>query len=554
MYEAFFQLQARPFLAAPWADAYFPGQAIEAARQQLLRVVDREEGTGLVIGAPGTGKSLLLAVLGEQFAASHRVVRLGAGYLNSRRALLQSILHELGGEYRGLDENETRLELIDQLAHDGSPRGLLLVIDEAQILSVRILDELRLMSNLCRQGQPRVRLVLAGLAGLEERLADPRLAAFQQRVAARAYLGPWSRGETLDYVRHELTRVGGRVEAIFANEALEQIQRATEGLPRLVNQLCDHALWLAYAGGVRSIGRAGIEEAWADLQQLPSPWQHTGPATPVDTTAVPGIVEFGSLDDDSEDEPGTPASDTWPKVVHGDAAAASARSLDELDRHLQLLDEDDARPTAGEPEVEFVFPEPRTTWDEPFIEEEVVLDGYAELAPTVPLRRVSSAEGRDLSARLEQVRLWPESLDGALTSPAPVVPAAVIRDEVTATQASPTTAGGAGTPREMSAELPPAPSPRRGTSIRIPPPADLPPAYAPATLVGTPGLPPTASTTVTTAQPTRPATVVSSPSPLAAELVASAPETTVPTPARAGNTSGTKPDFRRLFVKLRQQG
>ncbi len=202
MYEAFFKFHSRPFVSAPQPKSYFPATVIEAARTTLERLVDRGEGPGLIIGPPGTGKTLLCQMLGQQFAGRLRVVLLSSGRLKTCKALLQAILYELGLPYRGLDEGELRLALLDHLepTPDG-PEGLLLLVDEAHTLSWRLLDELRLITNLVRDGQPRVRVVLAGGPSLEERFASPKLSSFAQRLAGRCYLEPLDGAETAAYVR-----------------------------------------------------------------------------------------------------------------------------------------------------------------------------------------------------------------------------------------------------------------------------------------------------------------------------------------------------------------
>src|SRR5215213_1173256 len=116
LYESFFELQARPFAAAPRIDRFFPARSIDQARQTLQRVIDRSEGIALAIGASGTGKTLLCQVLAESLKAQMGVALLSSGRLASRRALLQAILFELGLRYRGMDEAELRLSLIDYLS------------------------------------------------------------------------------------------------------------------------------------------------------------------------------------------------------------------------------------------------------------------------------------------------------------------------------------------------------------------------------------------------------------------------------------------------------
>ena len=95
MYEAFFEFQTRPFPATPEIANYFPAQCLEAARQSLVRVIERAEGPGLVVGPAGVGKTLLLNVLADHFAREFRVVQLSGTRVTTRKSLLQSILFEL---------------------------------------------------------------------------------------------------------------------------------------------------------------------------------------------------------------------------------------------------------------------------------------------------------------------------------------------------------------------------------------------------------------------------------------------------------------------------
>ena len=174
MYESHFQFQTRPFIAAPQVENYVPVPPMEQARQTLIRCVERAEGPGLVVGPAGSGKSLLCQLLAEHFRREQfQVALLSSARLSTRRALLQNILFELHLPYRGMEEGELRLSLIDHLEPRGSGMaGLLLLVDEAHTLPLRLLEEIRLVSNFIRDGQPRVRLILAGSAQLEERLAS----------------------------------------------------------------------------------------------------------------------------------------------------------------------------------------------------------------------------------------------------------------------------------------------------------------------------------------------------------------------------------------------
>lgn len=401
IYEGFFKFADRPFLAAAQVNRYFPAPAIENARQTLVRAVERGEGAGLLVGAPGTGKSMLCQMIAHEFEDRFIVSLLSSGRLATRQALLQAILYTAGQPYRGMDEGELRLALVDFLEPSTNNKdGLLLIVDEAHTLPLRLLEEIRMITNLVRDGQPRVRVVLSGSPTLEERFASPKLASFSQRLAARCYLEPLDSPTTAAYVRSQITAVGGNPAEIVDDETLRAVYRASDGIPRLINQVCDHALILAHLGGIRKLTSAAIDEAWADLQQLPSPWSSGEPRT----AASDNVIEFGALDDVGDDAPA---------AIPFRAAAASERlhlateetdGVDEIQVGDFALDSDDEERS----EVELEFPEFRDTFNEHFAEEEVVLDRYAadvEVFAEVP--RVTSWEGRQLGAMLDPIRHAP---------------------------------------------------------------------------------------------------------------------------------------------------
>ena len=300
MYESFFNFNERPFAASARIDRYYPGEAAETVRLAAARCIERAEGYAVILGPSGTGKTLLCQVLAEQFRKTLSPVFLTGGQIASRKALLQGILFELGLPFKRREEGELRLALLDRIAAGREKsEGLLLLVDEAQSLRPRLFEELRLLSNVVRQGKSSVRLVFAGTAMLEERIAHPKLAAFQQRVAARCALRPFSAAETQEYVRAQTAVVGGDPDAIWGADALLAIHTTTDGVPRLINQVCDYALLMAAAGGARHIDASGIEEAWADLQQLPLPsGQQEAKKVSRTVGESEAVIEFGTLEDD----------------------------------------------------------------------------------------------------------------------------------------------------------------------------------------------------------------------------------------------------------------
>ncbi|HEY4308032.1 MAG TPA: AAA family ATPase [Pirellulales bacterium] len=421
MYESFFHLTKRPFAATVNIEQYYPGRVIEAARRTLVRCIERAEGMAVLVGASGTGKTLICQMLRNEFEEACDVVTLGTTRIDGPRALLQAILFELDLPCRGLPDGDMRLALVDHLTRaDARGAGMLLIADEAHTLPARVLEEIRLITNITVAGQPRVRFVMAGSHLLEEHLASPKLESFSQRTAARCYLEPLDRGETAAYIRAQVAGAGGDARRLFTESAVESSYRATDGVPRLINQLCDHALLLAHNAGIHQLSDRQIEEAWADLQQLPTPW--SGTAEP---NRAGDVIEFGQLDDDQteeEDHYDSIAADgpIMREYLADDMAPVSLRlagGLDEIEPEFEELEESEPMKmslpvndlTAFETRVQprgamsVELAHSANPFAEPFVEEEVIVDRYSTAHASVwaEMPHVYSSEGRILAELLQ---------------------------------------------------------------------------------------------------------------------------------------------------------
>jgi hypothetical protein len=296
---------------------------------------------------------------------------------------------------------------------------------------MRLLEELRALTNISVSGTPLVSLVLAGSPILEERFADPQLDMFSQRIAARCYLSAMGREETLQYVRSQVAAAGMKPEKLFEAEALEAIYSAPGGVPRLVNQLGDQAVWMAEATGCQPLDAALVQQAWGELQQLPAPWNTEQHASPGASSASAEMVEFGELDGafvDDINHRGPRASLPVRRPAHVEdvedelpASIPIARALGErdgkdlgefhaaLDATQEILDAydelDDAIELAPLPPAQPPGPPPAVNpFDESFGDEEVLVDRYRDFelhmlrrAPQVRNRRdpeFASALGR----------------------------------------------------------------------------------------------------------------------------------------------------------------
>ena len=369
----------RPFVATPDASRYFPSAVAEEARQRISRAIIRAEGTALLIGAPGTGKSLMLEVLSKQFEEQMDVVPLGGGQICTRRALLQTTLFQLGVSFDGLDEGELRLALQGYLnPREEPPRRILLLVDESDALPLRLLEELRVLSNITQGGQALVSLVLAGNPGLEERFADPELSRFSQRLATRCYLSPLGREETFQYVRAQVASVGLEPEELFAPDGMEALFATTDGLPRLINQLGDQLIWTAYESKRTPICKEVVQLAWSESQQLPAPWDTLASEQP----SFEGAVEFGELEGesshDAEFSEEMPASIpmSFPVPVEAEFDELSDASLEPTPEEALVESVDETENVTSEVSIPMAARDP---FAEEFSQEEILLDRYAKV-------------------------------------------------------------------------------------------------------------------------------------------------------------------------------
>lgn len=255
-----FGLTAPPFgpVAAP--EFFYPS----AAHRMALAVLDY----GLVSGAPvtlltgeiGSGKTTLLAQFLDGLDAGVTV-----GLLATPRPgasdILPRICTALGITVAGDDPFDALSTLLRAEARAG--RRLLVAVDEAQNLGPAALEDLRLMGNLVAEGGAGPQLLLVGQPPLARLLRAPEFAPFAQRVAVGRHLAGFDLDEVGGYIAARLQAAGG-APRLFSRQAAEIVHRATGGLPRLVNQLCDLSLTYAAAAGAQDVRRATVIEVLRD--------------------------------------------------------------------------------------------------------------------------------------------------------------------------------------------------------------------------------------------------------------------------------------------------
>nr|WP_210424761.1 AAA family ATPase [Marichromatium bheemlicum] len=219
------------------------------ALAHLVHGASEQGGFVLLTGEVGTGKTTVCRAFLEQLPEGVEVALILNPYLTARE-LLVAVCEAFGVAFDGQERSLRRL--IDALGHHlltlhAQGRRALLIVDEAQNLRPRVLEQIRLLTNLETNTHKLLRVFLLGQPELRQMLARPALRQVDQRITARVHLRPFDRTETTAYIRHRLA-VAGCDRALFTAPALWRIHRWSRGLPRLINVLCDRSLLGAYVG------------------------------------------------------------------------------------------------------------------------------------------------------------------------------------------------------------------------------------------------------------------------------------------------------------------
>ncbi len=265
MYESFFGLHQAPFSIAPDPSFLYMSAKHQEALDLLQVGMVRGASFVLLTGEIGAGKTTVWRRFLEDLPGHFDV----ANVVNPRLdvgALLERVCEDL---HVPLPEGTRALDLIDALhghlllAH-AQGRRTLIVIDEAQALSLDVLEQLRLLTNLDSSGK-KLQVMLIGQPELRQILERPELEPLAQRVVARYHLPALSEAETAGYILHRL-RVAGLQGALpFDGESIGMIHRLCRGVPRRINTVCDRALAAAAAAGTRRIDRRLVEQAAAEV-------------------------------------------------------------------------------------------------------------------------------------------------------------------------------------------------------------------------------------------------------------------------------------------------
>jgi general secretion pathway protein A len=266
MYERHFGLKQRPFSIAPDPRYLFMSERHREALAHLLYGVQGGGGFVLLTGDVGAGKTTVCRCFLEQLPP-----RCNVAYIFNPKLTVEELLKTVCAEFRIPYQHEgpgapTVKDYVDALNEfllrtHAVRQTSVLIIDEAQNLSVRVLEQLRLLTNLETNERKLLQIILIGQPELRAMLVRPDMQQLAQRVIARYHLEALTEQETAHYVRHRLAVAGLRQDNPFDQRALRRVFRYSRGVPRRINLLCDRALLGAYASTKLTVDRRIIDEA-----------------------------------------------------------------------------------------------------------------------------------------------------------------------------------------------------------------------------------------------------------------------------------------------------
>jgi len=268
MYCQYFGFSEDPFQLTPDPQFLYLDEVYREAMAHLEYGVTSGKGYVLLTGEVGTGKTTLI----HSFLDQHREDLLTA-FIFSTAMNFVELLRMIHEDFEtGVKDADSEASLLIELNrfllrryHEG--KRSVLILDEAQNLSVELLEKIRMLSNLEARKSKLVQTVLVGQPELGWKLEREDLRQLKQRVAVRFDIPPMTVERTENYIRHRLGVAGAPDRGLFTTDAVRLIQKESEGIPRLINVLCSNSLLLGFGMGVSRIGERVIEEVIRDLNR-----------------------------------------------------------------------------------------------------------------------------------------------------------------------------------------------------------------------------------------------------------------------------------------------
>jgi general secretion pathway protein A len=267
MYKAFFGFTQYPFNMSPDPSFLFRSSQHEEALANLIYGVQSRKGFIVLTGEVGTGKTTMLECL-RDFLHAQQIAF--ASLFNSRLTVEQffeMLSYDLDLRCNRLSKTEVLLSLNNMLLERAAAgRTTVLIVDEAHNLEWDVLEEIRLLGNLENRRGKLLQIILAGQQELDRKLEAPEFRQLKQRIALRCALRGFDLPETVAYIETRMARAGLRQQTLIAPDLIEEIHHRSQGIPRLINAICDNLLLTAFAMETKHTDMQMLDEVTADMR------------------------------------------------------------------------------------------------------------------------------------------------------------------------------------------------------------------------------------------------------------------------------------------------
>ena len=267
LYRAFFGLTEDPFNLSPDPAFLFHSRQHDEALSNLIYGVKARKGFVVLTGEVGTGKTTMLECLRDHLY--EQAVEF-AYIFNSRittEQFFELIAYDFDLRCNRSSKTEVLMALNEMLLSQAEKGGTaVLIIDEAHNLEWEILEEVRLLANLENRRGKLLQIILAGQPEFDSKLDAPKLRQLKQRVVLRTFLSPFSEHETVEYIDSRLAIAGLVEQTVLPADLIGEIHRRTQGIPRLINAVCDNLLLTAFADGSKVATRDMLDAVCDDMR------------------------------------------------------------------------------------------------------------------------------------------------------------------------------------------------------------------------------------------------------------------------------------------------
>ncbi len=268
MYDSFYNLNKKPFQLNADTDFFFNSEVHRRALAYMHYGLKQGEGFVIVIGKPGTGKTMLVKELVKSLNDNNLTIGIMVSSQVGADDLLKIISASFGLPYDGEDKSTllTRIHRFFMLqARDG--KRVLMIVDEAQNLPKDSLEELRMLTNFELAGKPLFQIFLIGQPELSETLFLPEMEQLRQRIVATYQLKPLNEEETKSYILFRLLKAGWENVPQFDDEIFNVICSYTHGIPRRINTLCDRILLYGYLEELMLIDLSAVNKVIGEIEE-----------------------------------------------------------------------------------------------------------------------------------------------------------------------------------------------------------------------------------------------------------------------------------------------